>query len=108
MQTRWNFAVLEYKHRFQKSSHTGGGLDMSEVCFHRSDGERIRAVLAKSFCQSMSFDWVTDRSTGAVCLDECNLVGQYPCIFARFFDQAGLRLRAGQGVTFCMAVLIRR
>ena len=81
---------------------------MSEVGFYRSDWERIRAVLAQSFSQSVSFNWVTDRSTGAVRLDECNLVGQYACIFARFFDQAGLRLRAGQGDTVCMAVLIRR
>src|SRR6266480_1928011 len=108
MQTRWNFAVLKYKHRFQKSRHAGGGLEMSEVGFYRADGERIRAVLAQSFCQSVSFDWVTDRRTGAVRLDECNLVWQYACIFARFLHQAGLCLGAGQKDTVCMAVLIDR
>src|SRR5690349_2215386 len=81
---------------------------MSEVGFYRSDRERIRAVLAQSFCQSVSFDWVTDRSTGAVRLDECNLVWHYARIFARFLHQAGLCLRAGQKVTICMAVLIDR
>ena len=56
----------------------------------------------------MSFDWVTDRRTGAVRFDECNLVRQYASIFARFFYQAGLCLRAGQEDTVCMAVLIDR
>ena len=41
-------------------------------------------------------------------LDECNLVRQYACIFTRFFDQAGLRLRAGKRDTVCMTVLIHR
>src|SRR5205807_1905924 len=108
MEARWNFVVLEYKHRFQKSRDAGGGLEMSDVGFYRADGEGIGAVPAQSFRQSMSFDWVTDRRTGAVRLDECNLVRQYASIFARFFYQPGLRLRAGQEDTVRTAVLIDR
>src|SRR5262249_20109593 len=95
MQARRNFAVLEYKHRFQKSRDASGGLEMSDVGFYRANGERIRAILAQSSCQSVSFDWVTDCRTGAVRLDECNLVRQYASLFARFFYQASLCFRAG-------------
>ena len=95
MQARRNFAVLEYKHRFQKSCDAGGGLEMSDVGFYRANRKGIRAVLAQSFCQSVGFDGVTDRRTGSVRLDECNLVRQYASLFARFFYQASLCFRAG-------------
>ncbi|GAB2758542.1 hypothetical protein GCM10027199_36100 [Amycolatopsis magusensis] len=66
-------AVLQRHHHLDHPGRAGGGLRVPEVRLDRAEQQRAVAVLAVGGQQRLRLDRVTQRGTGAVCLDRVDV-----------------------------------
>ena len=106
----WNLAVLECQRRLDYTGNPRGGLQVTDIGFHRSDHERPlrRTLFAENGTQGSDLDRVSQRSTGAVSLYILNLEWFYLCGCQRLADERLLCLPVGDREAAAMAVLIDR
>ena len=71
----WQTPILHRDERLEHPDHAGRGFEVADVGFGRPDGQRRFAVLGHGAAEGVGLDRVTDERSGAVRLDEGQIVG---------------------------------
>ena len=106
----WQVPVVQAERGLYQSGDAGGGFEVTDIGFHRTDVERVvgRMGRAQGVTERIGFDRVTDSSAGAVRLDEVDLIGGDTGQLAGVQDEALLGLAVGHHHGGRVAILVHR
>src|SRR5689334_19387481 len=92
MQVRCQLATVETEDCLDEPGHAGGCFEVSDVRFHRAEGERRACgpVTAEHATNGAGFDGITRRSTRAVRFEVADAVRRNPRPFVNLCEQRSL------------------
>ena len=101
-----NHAAVERDDGLQQAGQTRNRFEMSDIGFDRTDGERLRALLAEALAQGIGLDRIADPCAGAVCFDEAEIGGIDAEVAVDLVEQPSLRVGRRQGHAGGAAILV--
>jgi hypothetical protein len=104
----WQQPVAHGQHHLQHARHPGGGLGVPEVRLDRTQVQRGVPVAAVGGEQRLGLDGVAERRTGAVRLDDVDILCGQSGVGERLGDHPLLRWSVGGGEAVGRAVLVHR